>query len=290
MQFTAAEAIGSLAGAIIVPFAVAALTGPGDGNATRFLAPETVMLASGSFTHARPGEFLKSGRPVAAPRTLVEIAAPLEIMKYQVSLGEYERCAEAGACKPADARGTGDVPVTGVSHLDAEAYARWYSEMTGENWRLPTDEEWAFAAGERFRGDIEPLDEDPRNPARGWLSSYQREVDLARKPDPKPRTRGAFGANEKGVGDMAGNVWEWTSSCYVRTTFSPEGEAVQSAVDNCGVHVVEGFHRTYMSNFIRDGKSGGCAVGLPPDNLGFRLVRERPGIFGEIFRRLRSVI
>ena len=29
-----------------------------------------------------------------------------------------------------------------------------------------------------------------------------------------------------------------------------------------------------MSNFIREGKSGGCAVGTPPDHLGFRLVRD----------------
>ncbi|TIP54773.1 MAG: formylglycine-generating enzyme family protein, partial [Mesorhizobium sp.] len=55
---------------------------------------------------------------------------------------------------------------------------------------------------------------------------------------------------------------------------------------NCGVHVVEGFHRTYMSNFIRDGKSGGCAVGTPPDNLGFRLVHERGGFLQAALRRL----
>ena len=40
---------------------------------------------------------------------------------------------------------------------------------------------------------MEPLEDDPNNPARGWLSSYQREVALARKADPKPRSRGAFG-------------------------------------------------------------------------------------------------
>jgi formylglycine-generating enzyme required for sulfatase activity len=173
---------------------------------------------------------------------------------------------------------------------DATAYAAWYSEATGESWRLPTDEEWAFAAGERFTADVEPLEEDPKNPAKGWLSSYRREVDMARKPNPQPRVRGSFGTNAKGVADMAGNVWEWTSTCYVRVTLAPEGEAVESTVDNCGVHVVEGFHRTYMSNFIRDGKSGGCAVGLPPDNLGFRLVREREGAVARLLSRLRRSI
>ena len=38
--------------------------------------------------------------------------------------------------------------------------------------------------------------------------------------------------------------------------------------------VIEGRHRSYMTDFVRDPKSGGCAVGTPPDNLGFRLVRE----------------
>ncbi len=251
---------------------------------------QTTVLAPGSFLHPQPGEFLQKGRPAGVPRILARIDEPLAIMTYQVSLDDYASCVADGACQPADASGAGNVPVTGVSYLDATAYAAWYSEATGENWRLPTDAEWAFAAAERFTADVEPLEDDPSNPARGWLSSYHREVDMARKPDPKPRLRGSFGVNEMGVGDVAGNVWEWTSTCYVRTTLSPDGATIESAVENCGVHVVEGFHRTYMSNFIRDGQSGGCAVGLPPDNLGFRLVRERPGFFGVsgTWRRLRS--
>ena len=31
----------------------------------------------------------------------------------------------------------------------------------------------------------------------------------------------------------------------------------------------------FMSDFIRDGVTGGCSAGLPPTNLGFRLVRSR---------------
>ena len=49
--------------------------------------------------------------------------------------------------------------------------------------------------------------------------------------------------------------------------------------ENCGVRVVEGRHRTYVSDFIRDARGGGCAVGAPPSNLGFRLVREGAGWF-----------
>ena len=42
---------------------------------------------------------------------------------------------------------------------------------------------------------------------------------------------------------------------------------------SCGIYVVEGRHRAAMSSFVRDPRSGGCSVGAPPDNLGFRLVR-----------------
>jgi hypothetical protein len=53
-----------------------------------------------------------------------------------------------------------------------------------------------------------------------------------------------------------------------------DGGKVISESPNCGVRVVEGQHRAYVTDFIRDAKAGGCAVGVPPDNLGFRLVVE----------------
>ena len=272
--------------------AAAALIGLGianEANDSRDLTPPspvTAILEPGTFDHSRPGEFLKANHPVKAPVVHETIAAPLEIMKYQVSVWEYARCVADGACKAADPRKVGDVPVTGVSHIDAEAYASWLSERTGETWRLPTDVEWAYAAAERFRGDIEANANDPNNPAQRWLDQYRAESSLERAPDPEPRAQGAFGFNSKGLADIAGNVWEWTSTCYVHTTIVGDDAETGSSIDNCGVHAVEGFHRTYMSNFIRDGKSGGCAVGTPPDNLGFRLIRERSSMMQSALWRI----
>jgi hypothetical protein len=68
----------------------------------------------------------------------------------------------------------------------------------------------------------------------------------------------------------------------VRSRLAADGKTTERAIDNCGVHVIEGRHRAYMSNFIRDGKGGGCAVGTPPDNLGFRLVREPASMIGAV--------
>jgi formylglycine-generating enzyme required for sulfatase activity len=107
-----------------------------------------------------------------------------------------------------------------------------------------------------------------------WLRRYREEAAAKRPPDPKPKPRGHYGSNTRGLEDFGGNVWEWTSTCYARTTIGADG-LVENVTDNCGVHVLEGRHRAYMSTFVRDGKSGGCAVGTPPENLGFRLVRGR---------------
>jgi len=276
MPFDIPHIIGGLLAAAAIP---ASLLGAADWLTQKpaevpFPAAQTVSV-SGRVAYPLPGEFLRDGRPAAAPRRLEEVAA-FEIMTYQVSVLDYRRCVQAGACRPADERPGQALrtPVTGVSHIDAEAYAAWYSRATGEVWRLPSAAEWALAAGERFSGEDLPVVADADNPARRWLDTYRAESARERAAVPEPQPRGAFGANQRGLYDLAGNVWEWTSTCYERSTLTPDGRAVATTVENCGVHVLEGRHRAYMSNFIRDGKSGGCAVGIPPDNLGFRLVRE----------------
>jgi len=73
-----------------------------------------------------------------------------------------------------------------------------------------------------------------------------------------------------------------------RTTCNSEGETV-SAKSNCGVRVVEGQHRSYVTDFIRDARGGGCMAGVPPDNLGFRLVREPRSWVSGIARALNIV-
>lgn len=255
-------------------------------------AAETVTIAEQVLDFPLPGEFLADGRPAAAPTTRENVAA-FRITKHQVSLADYQRCVAAGACVAADARATqGDVPVTGVNWTDAQAYARWYSEVTDGKWRLPTALEAAAAAGERFGGESFAAGaDDPGNPAVRWIRRYREEAAAKRPADPEPKPRGHYGPNSFGVEDFGGNVWEWTSTCHSRVTLDAEG-GVESAVENCGVHVLEGRHRAYMSNFVRDGKSGGCAVGTPPENLGFRLVRDDGGLpaIAALKARLRSVI
>jgi formylglycine-generating enzyme required for sulfatase activity len=249
----------------------------------------TVVVAPGTFAFRLPGEYLKDGWPVDAPERTVTFQRGFEIMKDEVSSADYAACVADGACKAAES-GTASaaLPVTGVSYRDAVTYAVWLSAKTGENWRLPTDEEWSFAAAERLHDDSLSLPQEAGNPAARWLARYRAEA-AADKRDTQPKPLGSFGTNSKGLADISGNVWEWTATCYTRAAVGNDGQ-VAHHTENCGVRVVAGRHRGYMSTFIRDGRSGGCAAGLAPDNLGFRLVREKLSLVGRIRLQWADVV
>jgi formylglycine-generating enzyme required for sulfatase activity len=231
-----------------------------------------VELQAGSISYRVNGDFTRAGKQAAAPLVQISLPRSLAIMKHQVSSADYQACVDERACRALD-RGVvvaADRPAVQVSWHDANGYAGWLSRKTGETWRLPNDEEWAFAAGSLFRDDGITVDDN--DPSKRWIARYEREADRAPS-DPGTRTFGGFGSNENDLQDIGGNVWEWTSTCFVRRVLDDAGKVISES-PNCGVRVVEGQHRAYVTDFIRDAKAGGCAVGVPPDNLGFRLVRE----------------
>jgi formylglycine-generating enzyme required for sulfatase activity len=245
---------------------------PGTNSGGR--EPAVVEIAAGSFAYREAGDFTRGGRQAEAPLHMLRFARPLHIMREQVSSADYRLCVQDGACRALDRDVVvaPDRPAVQVSWHDAQAYADWLSHATGKTWRLPSDAEWAFAAGTRFQDDGAAV--DPGDPSKRWIARYERESerDLS---DTRIFPFGKFGFNEHGVVDLAGNVWEWTSTCFVRSRTDGAGKAERSTV-NCGVRVVEGAHRAYVTDFIRDARAGGCAQGVPPANLGFRLVREEP--------------
>jgi formylglycine-generating enzyme required for sulfatase activity len=243
-----------------------------------------VEVRAGNVAYRVAGDFTRDGKQAAAPLRQVTFEKPLHIMKHQVSAAEYQACVDDGACRALD-RGVAaaaDRPAVQVSWHDANAYAAWLSQRTGEHYRLPTDEEWAFAAGSKFKDDGLPVDND--DPSKRWIARYERESE--RKQSGKDvGAFGSFGVNENGIADLAGNVWAWTSTCFTRYRLDEAGETV-SGKANCGVRVVEGQHRAYVTDFIRDARAGGCAVGVPPDNLGFRLVREPRSLISRVAKAL----
>ncbi|KAB2942768.1 MAG: formylglycine-generating enzyme family protein [Hyphomicrobium sp.] len=249
-------------------------------------APQTIIVAPRTFSYRAPGEYTRDGYAVDGPLLTISATHPLTIMKYQVSKADYARCVEDGACAAPEPEFStpdeNDVPATGVNFEDAQAYAAWLSRETGEVWTLPTDEQLAFAAGSRFPDDA--LGTESSNPADRWLERYRRETARSAARDSVPKPLGHFGENEFGLADFAGNVWEWTTTCYRRT--APDSvDPVDTS--SCGIHFVSGQHRAAMVFFIRNPKGGACAVGAPPDNLGFRLVKDTRW-YAPLLRALRG--
>ncbi len=245
-------------------------------------AVDPVPLAAvqpGKLAYYPSGEYLRNGYPVTPSRRTMKFEQPLKMMARQVSQTEYAECVNDKACKQLDrshrtAVISPDLPVVGVSWRDATDYAAWFSKKTGQNYRLPSYEEWVYAAGSSYKEDV-ILDEfDPADPAQRWLAEYALETQRKTTVDAVLRPFGGFSENEHGFLDMAGNVWDWTDTCQVRRHLDlADGESAGGG-ENCGVRVVAGPHRSYITDFIRDPKSGACSVGVPPSNLGFRLVRD----------------
>jgi formylglycine-generating enzyme required for sulfatase activity len=127
----------------------------------------------------------------AFPVTCQEYLTFLEESKYEWE-GQGESLSEKA-----------DHPVVEVSYEDATSYCKWLSEKEGAAIRLPTEEEWEKAArGEDGReypwGD--EFDQDKCNTEESGIGGTSEA------------TRFPEGQSPYGCRDMAGNVWEWTST------------------------------------------------------------------------------
>lgn len=235
-----------------------------------FAPPALVEIPAGVIEWRPLGNFSQHDKARTPRSRTVEVPA-IEIMKYQVTRTQYAACVADGACLPALATG-GNLPQTMVNWQDASAFASWYSDRTGEVWRLPTETEWQRAAAERY-GDA-AANPEASDPGERMLDSYSKGLLLRGGASPTLRPQGGFGENSLGVADIAGNVWDWTDGCVENGKLRADG-SIASAEPYCGVRIAGGLHRAAVIDFVRDASVGGCAVGLPPDHLGFRLVRER---------------
>lgn len=236
--------------------------------------PPLVRIPAGPYDYRPAGEFRIGTRSVDAPLRHMRAGADVQIMKFQVSEADYALCSKALACPDLGHAASADFAQTGVSYTDALAYAQWFSARTGEHWRLPTDAEWVRAAGDLAFDDALPAGADDADPSRRWLASYRREVAARGAADPQRHPLGSTTQSRYGLADMASNVWEWTETCLQNASLGPDGQSLVGHTENCGLRAVQGKHRAFVVDFVRDARAGGCGAGVPPDYLGFRLLRE----------------
>lgn len=199
------------------------------------------------------------------PPEMARVAMPegrsLGVAVYEVSFAQWKLCVDDGGCEhlpnPGVAPLTGAIPATGINHLDVRQYIAWINRRTGRALRLPSHDEWQHLARGMARTTRVLAFTDPR---LSWAADYGSMPAV----DPALRTAGSFGFSMDGIADLGGNVWEWTSSCFA----SAIGD------DRCPAYKIEGLHQTQLSIFIRNPAQGGCAVGVPPPHVGFRLVED----------------
>ncbi len=105
------------------------------------LGPEMVIIPQGSFLMGSP-ESEAERTEAEGPQHKVTVQS-YALGKYQVTFEEYDRFVDAtGRESPGDkAWGRGKQPVINVSWEDANAYAEWLIEQTGQNYRLPSEAE-----------------------------------------------------------------------------------------------------------------------------------------------------
>ncbi len=188
--------------------------------------------------------------------------------------------------------GLDDHPVVHVTHADAAAYAKW----AGKD--LPSEAEWEYAA----RGGMDDHHEyawgDELAPggamlANYWQGAFPHENTLEDGWERTSPVR-SYPANDLGLFDMIGNVWEWTRDWYAQpkavekakpdaccTISNPRGAAKRESFDPCTPHlkiarrVTKGGSHLCAENYCqryRPAARQGQAIDSSTSHIGFRCV------------------
>jgi len=174
---------------------------------------ETIIVNGVSFTMIKVdgGIFL-----MGATEDLVEDANSDEIPAHQVALSDYSIgqtevtqalwLAVMGS-NPSNNTGNLNCPVENVTWNDCQTFISKLNEITGKNFRLPTEAEWEFAArgGNNSKGFIYAGSDNINEVAWHLNNSGGQTHAVATK-----------SANELGLYDMTGNVCEWCQDYYER--------------------------------------------------------------------------
>lgn len=252
--------------------------------------PIMVWLPAGTFQMGSPPE--EAGRNLDERSHPVRIAEPFAISETELTLGRYRQFVEttdyrsdAGSefpCLRPDKdwqqlvedwsltwqqpgyEVTERHPVACVSWRDAQAYADWLSAQTGRRYRLPTEQEWEYAARggttfSRFWGD------DPQAGCK-----YANIAGCKSTPT-YAGTTGTFPPNPFGLREILGNLAEWTCSEYDEGYNG--GEAACADRRSQTPRVLRGGSWLDTSVLVRSAARDGARQNFRFNTVGLRLVR-----------------
>ena len=216
---------------------------------------EMVKVEGGTFMMGATSE-MKNPNSNEKPVHQVTLTNDYYMGKYEVTQALWQ--AVMGS-NPSNFKGD-NLPVETVNWNDCQEFISKLNSLTGRKFRLPTEAEWEYAA----RGGKK---------SRGYQYSGSSNIsDVAwydENSGSKTHPVGTKQANELGIYDMTGNVWEWCSDWY--GSYSSSSQTNPMGSDSGAKRVRRGGSWCYIARICRSSYRYGDAPDCRGLYLGLRL-------------------